>query len=156
MASIALPEMRRYGYSGALSTGALAAGGTLGILIPPSIILVIYAAIADQSVPRLFAAGLLPGLVLTALYMLVVVVVSHVRKDYAPAGGSATMRERLIAMRGPWQFQPHFQPTWTTGRLEGSGSAWRRISRVVGAMSPSPKKMKRARYCSGLPSTQPK
>jgi C4-dicarboxylate transporter DctM subunit len=104
MTRIALPDMRKAGYDPGLASGALAAGGSLGILIPPSIILVIYAAIADQSVPRLFAAGLVPGLVLTALYMLVVVIVAHVKKDYAPAGGSATLRERLAAMRGPWQF----------------------------------------------------
>ena len=67
MARIALPEMRKAGYDPGLATGALAAGGSLGILIPPSIILVIYAAIAEQSVPRLFAAGLIPGLILTGL-----------------------------------------------------------------------------------------
>jgi tripartite ATP-independent transporter DctM subunit len=104
MTRIALPDMRKAGYDPGLASAALAAGGSLGILIPPSIILVIYAAIADQSVPRLFAAGLLPGVLLTALYMLVAVIVAHVRKDYAPPGGSATMRERLAAMRGPWQF----------------------------------------------------
>jgi C4-dicarboxylate transporter DctM subunit len=104
MTRIALPDMRKAGYDPGLASAALAAGGSLGILIPPSIILVIYAAIADQSVPRLFAAGLLPGLLLTALYMLVTVIVAHVRKDYAPLGGSATLRERLAAMRGPWQF----------------------------------------------------
>ncbi len=86
MTRIALPEMRKAGYDPGLAAGALAAGGSLGILIPPSIILVIYAAIAEQSVPRLFAAGLLPGLVLTALYMIVVCIVATLRKDYAPPG----------------------------------------------------------------------
>src|SRR6476661_2039825 len=104
MTRIALPEMRRAGYDAGLASGALAAGGSLGILIPPSIILVIYAAIAEQSVPRLFAAGLVPGLVLTALYMMVAVAVANLRKDYAPAGESATWRERLAAIKGPWQF----------------------------------------------------
>ncbi len=111
MTRIALPDMRKAGYAPGLASGALAAGGSLGILIPPSIILVIYAAISEQSVPRLFAAGLLPGLVLMALYMLVVVIVAHVRKDYAPTGGSATMRERLTAMKGPWQFLALFTVT---------------------------------------------
>ena len=68
MTRIALPDMRKAGYDVGLASGALAAGGSLGILIPPSIILVIYAAISEESVPRLFAAGLVPGLVLTALY----------------------------------------------------------------------------------------
>ncbi len=104
MTRIALPEMRRAGYDAGLASGALAAGGSLGILIPPSIILVIYAAIAEQSVPRLFAAGLVPGLVLTALYMMVAVAVANLRKGYAPAGESATWRERLAAIKGPWQF----------------------------------------------------
>ncbi len=111
MTRIALPDMRKAGYDPGLAAGALAAGGSLGILIPPSIILVIYAAIAEQSVPRLFAAGLLPGVVLTALYMLVVVIVVHVRKDYAPAGDSVTLRARLLAMKDPWQFLALFGVT---------------------------------------------
>jgi C4-dicarboxylate transporter DctM subunit len=111
MTRIALPDMRKAGYDPGLASAALAAGGSLGILIPPSIILVIYAAIAEQSVPRLFAAGLLPGVVLTALYMLVVTIVTHLRKDYAPIGGSATLRERLVAMKGPWQFLALFVAT---------------------------------------------
>src|SRR5450631_1288879 len=73
MTRIALPEMRKAGYDDRLATGALAAGGSIGILIPPSIILVIYASVAEQSVPKLFAAALLPGLLLTALYMAVAI-----------------------------------------------------------------------------------
>jgi C4-dicarboxylate transporter DctM subunit len=111
MTRIALPEMRKAGYDPGLASGSLAAGGSLGILIPPSIILVIYAAISEQSVPRLFAAGLLPGLLLTAFYMAVVYVVASLRKDYAPAGGSVTLRERLAAMRDPWQFLALFVAT---------------------------------------------
>ena len=97
MTRIALPDMRKAGYDPGLAAGALAAGGSLGILIPPSIILVIYAAISEQSVPRLFAAGLVPGLVLTGLYMAVAVAVAHIKKSYAPAGDSVPMRERLAA-----------------------------------------------------------
>ena len=61
MAKVALPEMRRHGYSGALATGSLAAGGTLGILIPPSVVLVIYAILTEQNIAKMFAAALLPG-----------------------------------------------------------------------------------------------
>jgi len=104
MTRIALPEMRKAGYDPGLASGALAAGGSLGILIPPSIILVIYAAIAEQSVPRLFAAGLMPGLILTGLYMIVVMIVGQFRKNYAPIGATVSLRERLAAMRDPWQF----------------------------------------------------
>ena len=111
MTRIALPEMRKAGYDPGLASGSLAAGGSLGILIPPSIVFVIYAAISEQSVSRLFAAGLIPGLVLTALYMIVALSVAHYRKDYAPAGESAPWRERLAAMKGPWQFLALFLVT---------------------------------------------
>jgi TRAP-type C4-dicarboxylate transport system permease large subunit len=84
MTRMALPELRKAGYDDGLATGCIAAGGSTDILIPPSIILVIYAAIAELSVPRLLAAGLIPGLVLTALYAMVALAVVHVRPDYAP------------------------------------------------------------------------
>ena len=104
MTRIALPEMRKAGYDDRLATGALAAGGSIGILIPPSIILVIYASIAEQSVPKLFAAALLPGLILTVLYMAVAVGIALIRPEYAPRKQPSTARERLAALRGPWQF----------------------------------------------------
>jgi C4-dicarboxylate transporter DctM subunit len=104
MTRIALPEMRKAGYDDRLATGSLAAGGSIGILIPPSIILVIYASIAEQSVPKLFAAALLPGLILTVLYMVVAVTIAIVRPDYAPREQRASARERLRALAGPWQF----------------------------------------------------
>ena len=111
MTRIALPEMRAAGYDEGLATGSLAAGGSLGILIPPSIILVIYAAIAEQSVPKLFAAALFPGLVLTALYILVALAVAFARPQYAPAAQSASGKERLQALKGPWQFLALFVAT---------------------------------------------
>jgi tripartite ATP-independent transporter DctM subunit len=104
MTRIALPEMRKTGYDDRLATGALAAGGSIGILIPPSIILVIYAAVAEQSVPKLFAAALIPGLVLTVLYMAIAVLVAVVRPQYAPAAPPASLAMRLKAISGPWQF----------------------------------------------------
>jgi tripartite ATP-independent transporter DctM subunit len=104
MTRIALPEMRKAGYDPGLATGSLAAGGSLGILIPPSIILVIYAAIAELSVPKLFAAGLVPGIVLTVLYIAVATVVVYVRPDYAPRGPRYPLRERIASLREPWQF----------------------------------------------------
>jgi C4-dicarboxylate transporter, DctM subunit len=111
MTRIALREMRSAGYSDALSTGSIAAGGSLGILFPPSIILVIYGAIAEQSVPKLFAAGLIPGLVLTALYMIVALVVARIRPSDAPAVESPGIRHRLSALTGPWQFLALFVVT---------------------------------------------
>jgi C4-dicarboxylate transporter, DctM subunit len=104
MTRIALPEMRKAGYDDRLATGSLAAGGSIGILIPPSIILVIYASIAEQSVPKLFAAALLPGLLLTALYMAVTVGIAFAYPHHAPRLERASPGERLKALTGPWQF----------------------------------------------------
>jgi len=96
--------MHKAGYDDRLATGSLAAGGSIGILIPPSIILVIYASIAEQSVPKLFAAALLPGLLLTALYMAVAVGIAFDSSHYAPRIKRASIRERLKALAEPWQF----------------------------------------------------
>jgi tripartite ATP-independent transporter DctM subunit len=104
MTRMALPELRKAGYDDGLSTACIAAGGSTDILIPPSIILVIYAAIAELSVPKLLAAGLIPGLVLTVLYMMVALVVVTVRPHYAPDRERYTMRQRIAALREPWQF----------------------------------------------------
>ena len=104
MTPISLREMRRAGYADTLATGAIAAGGTLGILFPPSIILVIYGAIAQQSVPKLFAAGLIPGLLLTALYIVTALIVAARRPGDAPAAPGASFGARIAALRGPWQF----------------------------------------------------
>src|SRR3546814_15649111 len=72
MGQVALPELRRYGYSGSLATGCLAAGGTLGILIPPSIVLVIYAILAEQNIVKLFIAAMVPGMLAALCYMLTI------------------------------------------------------------------------------------
>ena len=104
MTKIALGEMRRADYADATATGAIAAGGSLGILFPPSIILVIYAAIAEQSVPKLFAAGLIPGLLLTLLYIIVAMVMAHLRPQDSPVAPPSPARDRLAALTRPWQF----------------------------------------------------
>jgi C4-dicarboxylate transporter, DctM subunit len=85
MGRISIPEMLRANYSPALAAGAVAAGGTLGILIPPSLILMIYAIIAQQPVIKLFAAAVVPGLILTALYVLTVFVWARLKPEAAPA-----------------------------------------------------------------------
>lgn len=89
MGQVALPELKRYGYSPALSTGALAAGGTLGILIPPSVILVIYAILTEQNIAKLFVAAFVPGILAALGYMLAIAI--YVRVD--PGSGGA--RERM-------------------------------------------------------------
>lgn len=98
MGRVTLPEMRRYHYDPRLATGVIAAGGTLGILIPPSTVLVIYGILTEQSIGKLFLAGVLPGLLLTALFIATVVIVCAVRPDFGPPGPRAPMRERWAAL----------------------------------------------------------
>ena len=83
MGQVALPELRRAGYAGSLATGALAAGGTLGILIPPSIVLVIYAILAEQNIAKMFAAAFIPGILAALGYMLVIAIVVRVKPSLA-------------------------------------------------------------------------
>jgi tripartite ATP-independent transporter DctM subunit len=103
MCSVALPEMRRYRYADSLSTGSIAAGGTLGILIPPSIIFVLYGIMTEQSIGKLLLAGILPGFVLTVLFILVISLVTAVNPGLGTAGPRTTWRERLVAMRDVWE-----------------------------------------------------
>ncbi|MDP5305988.1 TRAP transporter large permease [Paracoccus spongiarum] len=102
MGQVALPEMKRYNYSGALATGSLAAGGTLGILIPPSVILVLYALMAEQSIARMFVAAMVPGVLAAVGYMLAVAVFVHRNPADGPAGPRQTWPERLAALRETW------------------------------------------------------
>lgn len=100
---IAVPEMRRYGYHEQLATGSVAAAGTLGILIPPSVIMVIYALAAEESVPMLFAAGMIPGILLALLFLVTVFVISRIRPDWAPAGPLMPWSERVRAVAAMWK-----------------------------------------------------
>ena len=103
MSRIAVPEMQRLGYDDRLSTGAVAVGGTLGILIPPSVMLVLYAIVAEQSVPQLFAAGLIPGIVLAALQIVVVWVISRVLPGWAPDSVAVPWARRIRLLTGMWK-----------------------------------------------------
>lgn len=98
LGKVALPEMKRYGYDQRLSAGTVAAGGTLGILIPPSTGFVLYAILTQESIGRLFLAGVLPGLMLAGLFMLAILVISYVRPDFCPPGRKFTAREKMQAM----------------------------------------------------------
>jgi tripartite ATP-independent transporter DctM subunit len=98
MGRVALPEMRRYDYDARLATGAVAAGGTLGILIPPSTALIVYALLTEQSIGQLFLAGFLPGLLLTLLFVLTIAAVAFVRPGFGPPSDALPMRERFAAL----------------------------------------------------------
>lgn len=102
MAQVALPELRRYGYAGGLATGTLAAGGTLGILIPPSVVLVIYAILAEQNIAKLFVAAFVPGILAAIGYMIAIAI--YVRMYPASAGSSPRQPygERFKALLDVW------------------------------------------------------
>jgi tripartite ATP-independent transporter DctM subunit len=102
MAQVAYPSMRRYGYADALSSGAIAAGGTLGILIPPSVVLLVYGVLTETSIGALFIAGILPGLLAIALYMLTIVVITRLRPDWGPGGERTGWPERRRAILRVW------------------------------------------------------
>ena len=102
MSKVAMPEMRRYKYSDGLATASIAAGGTLGILIPPSVILVIYGLISNVSVGKLFIAGVLPGLIGVLFYLMAVMWVVSRNPSAGPAGEKSGWKERLIALRDVW------------------------------------------------------
>lgn len=102
MGHVALPEMRRRGYSDALSTGVLAAGGTLGILIPPSVILVIYAIMAEQNIVKMFMAAMVPGVLAALGYILTVSVYVRLRPDSATTAERVPMAERFKTFFATW------------------------------------------------------
>jgi C4-dicarboxylate transporter DctM subunit len=102
MGQVALPELRRYEYSGAFATGALAAGGTLGILIPPSIVLIIFAVMVEGNIVSLFQAGLIPGLMATTGYLIAIAIVARIDPKAGPAGPRASRAERWSSLGQIW------------------------------------------------------
>lgn len=97
MGRVALDQMERFDYNQRLSTGAVAAGGTLGILIPPSTGFVIYAILTEQSIGRLFLAGVLPGILLLSLFVLAITLICVIKPEFGPAGPRTTMSEKTRA-----------------------------------------------------------
>ncbi len=102
MAQVALPELRRYGYSGALATGTLAAGGTLGVLIPPSVVLVIYAILAEQNIAKLFVAAFIPGILAAIGYMIAISIYVRLFPDSAGSSPKPTYGARFKALADVW------------------------------------------------------
>jgi tripartite ATP-independent transporter DctM subunit len=100
MASVALPQMKRYHYDPALATGVIAAGGSLGILIPPSTILLIYGIMTEQSVGKLFMAGILPGILLAALFIAIVVIWTRLKPGLCTPAPKASWNERIASLSG--------------------------------------------------------
>ncbi len=100
--SVALPEMRKHGYAGKLSTATVAAGGTLGIMIPPSVVLVIYAILTEQNIAKLFAAAFIPGVVAMLGYILAIAIYVRVVPGLAPDHDDIDMSELRSALIGVW------------------------------------------------------
>jgi C4-dicarboxylate transporter DctM subunit len=100
MAAVTLPEMKRYGYDDSLATGVVAAGGSMGILIPPSVIFIVYGIMTEQSIGELFVAGILPGIMLTMLFSLAVMLWASIRPELAPRGPRFGFREKLASLAG--------------------------------------------------------
>jgi len=103
MGKVALPELRRLGYSGALSTGTLAAGGTLGILIPPSVILIIYSILTEQNIAKMFLAAFIPGILAALGYILAIALYVRFVKDSGPTNARIGWKERFSLFRNIWQ-----------------------------------------------------
>jgi tripartite ATP-independent transporter DctM subunit len=100
---VAIPEMQRHGYDRAFAGGAVAAAGTLDVLIPPSVLIAIYAIVAEQSLPRLYAAAFVPGFVLAAFYVVTVFMVAWVRPQWIPRVPALALGQRIRAARGMWK-----------------------------------------------------
>ena len=102
MTQVALPEMRRAGYHPGFSAGLIAAGGTLGIMIPPSVIMVLYGIMTETDITKLFAAGIIPGFMAIGFYSVVVAVVARLRPDTMPSGERMGWGERFASLRPLW------------------------------------------------------
>lgn len=102
MGTVALPEMKRYKYDPALATGCVAAGGTLGILIPPSVAMIIYGLLAEQSVGKLFLAGFIPGFIQAIFYMITIYIICRHNPVMGPRGPQVSFRTKLVSLKGTW------------------------------------------------------
>ncbi len=101
-ATVAYPEMRRYNYPQSFATGVIAAGGTLGAMLPPSTVLAVYGIITEQDIGKLFIAGIIPGLLAASMDMLTVVMIGWLRPDFLPVAPRHSWKERLIGLRDIW------------------------------------------------------
>jgi C4-dicarboxylate transporter DctM subunit len=101
-ATVAYPEMRRYNYPQSFATGVIAAGGTLGAMLPPSTVLAVYGIITEQDIGKLFIAGIIPGLLAASMDMLTVVVIGWLRPDFLPVAPRHSWKERLVGLRDIW------------------------------------------------------
>lgn len=135
--TVAYPEMRRYGYPQSFATGVIAAGGTLGAMLPPSTVLAVYGIITEQDIGKLFIAGIIPGLLAITMYMITIAIIGWVKPGFLPAGKPTPWNERLAGLKDIWAplllfifvigglyglpFLPRFTPT-EAGGVGASGA----------------------------------
>ena len=100
--AVAYPEMRRFNYPQSFATGVIAVGGTLGAMLPPSTVLVVYGIITEQDIGKLFIAGIVPGLLAIIMHMITIFIIGRVKPDFLPQGPTSTWRARVFAMRDVW------------------------------------------------------
>src|SRR6201990_1727668 len=136
-ATVAYPEMRRYNYPQSSATGVIAAGGTLGAMLPPSTVLAVYGIITEQDIGKLFMAGIIPGLLAMSMYMITIALLGRLRPSFLPRGKALPWRERFAGIRDIWApvllfvfvigglyglpFLPRFTPT-EAGGVGASGA----------------------------------
>jgi tripartite ATP-independent transporter DctM subunit len=100
--AVAYPEMRRFGYPQSFATGVIAAGGTLGAMLPPSTVLAVYAILTQQDIGKLFMAGIVPGLLAMSMYVITIMLIVYFRPDWLPAGERKSLPERLSGLKDVW------------------------------------------------------
>src|SRR2546430_7428322 len=100
--AVAYPEMRRFGYPQSFATGVIAAGGTLGAMLPPSTVLAVYGIITEQDIGKLFIAGIIPGLLAMTMYMITIALIGYFRPGFLPKGTHTTWRERFAGLKNIW------------------------------------------------------
>jgi C4-dicarboxylate transporter DctM subunit len=103
LGKVAMPEMRKYNYDPGLATGSIAAGGSIGILIPPSVILIIYGIITEQSIGKLFLAGFIPGILEAVFYIITIMILTSRRPELGPPGPRCSFNEKLFSLFKTWE-----------------------------------------------------
>lgn len=103
MATIGLPEMKRYGYGSELATGSVASGGGIGTLMPPSVVLIVYGILTEQSIGKLFLAGIMPAFIVAALFCAAIAVYCRIRPDQGPPGGRFVFGDVIFSLKDLWE-----------------------------------------------------